>query len=80
METRVPLTHPVTVNGQELDHLTLRRPKVRDMLTADKQKTSDAEKEIRLFANLCEVAPEAIENLDLGDYRKLQEAYQDFLS
>jgi hypothetical protein len=60
--------------------LTLRRPKVRDMLASDKTKGSDAEKEIALFANLCEVAPADIESLDMADYQALQKAYQGFLS
>ena len=60
--------------------LTLRRPKVRDMLAADKASGSDAEKEVRVFANLCEVAPAVIEALDMADYQALQERYAGFLS
>jgi hypothetical protein len=61
-------------------NITMRRPKVRDMLASDKAKGSDAEKEIALFANLCEVAPVDIESLDMVDYQALQKAYQGFLS
>lgn len=60
--------------------LNMRRPKVRDMLAADKAKGNDAEKEIAMFANLCEVAPTDIEALDMADYKALQQAYQGFLS
>lgn len=60
--------------------VTMRRPKVRDMLASDKAKGSDAEKEIALFANLCELAPVDIESLDMVDYQALQKAYQGFLS
>jgi hypothetical protein len=60
--------------------LTLRRPKVRDMLASEKAKGSDGEKEVVLFANLCEVTPEEIGALDMIDYKQLQEAYQNFLS
>ena len=38
----------------------------------------DEEKEIRLFANLCEVQPSIIEELDESDYATLQKAYMDF--
>ena len=41
---------------------------------------NDAEKEIQLFANLCELTPENLLDLDMADYSKLQKAYQDFLS
>jgi hypothetical protein len=40
--------------------------------------SSDEEKEIRLFANLCEVTPNIIEELDESDYANLQKAYMDF--
>ncbi len=85
-ETSKPLTQeitlisPITVEGASISRLTIRRPKVRDMLASDKPSKSDAEKEINLFANLCEVTPESLHELDMADYGKLQQAYQDFLS
>lgn len=60
--------------------LTLRRPKVRDMLAAEKGKAGDAEREVALFANLAEVTPDEISNLDMKDYQQLQDAYKTFLS
>ena len=78
--TKIELKHPITVNGMETKELVLRRPRVRDMIASDKGGGGDAEKEMLLFVNLCEVTPETIENLDLVDYKALQEAYLDFLS
>ncbi len=80
MTAQIKLTHPVLVEGAEVTTLQPRRPKVRDMLAVDKTAQSDAEKEINLFANLCEVLPAVIQELDMADYSKLQQAYQDFLS
>ncbi len=81
MET-IQLQHPVTIEGTEIKHLNLRRPKVRDLRNAEKagKGAGNAETEIRLFANLCEVTPETIEELDLADYGRLQKAYEGFLS
>lgn len=79
MET-IKLTHPVEADGGTVSALQLRRPVVRDMLAADKAAGSEAEKEVRMFANLCEVAPGVIEALDLADYTTLQETYKGFLS
>ena len=79
MET-IKLTHPVEADGGTVSALQLRRPRVRDMLAADKAAGSEAEKEVRMFANLCEVAPGVIEALDLADYTTLQETYKGFLS
>ena len=76
----IQLQYPVKVNGLDIATLNLRRPRVRDMLAASKMKGSDAEKEIRMFCNLCEVEPEVIESLDLADYARLQQVYQSFLS
>jgi hypothetical protein len=78
MSDLIKLDYPLE-NG--FSTIKMRRPKVRDMLASDKMKaSSDAEKEIALFANLCEISPEEISNLDLKDYQKLQECYKNFLS
>lgn len=76
----ITLKYFVSVNGLTVNKLSLRRPTVRDMLAADKTDTSDAEKEISMFCNLCEVEPAVIESLDLADYAQLQQVYQSFLS
>ncbi len=80
MSTSIELKYPISVDGVNVKSLKLRRPKVRDMLGVETASVSDAEKEINLFANLCEVTPEALMDLDMADYAKLQKAYQDFLS
>ena len=79
MET-IKLTHPIEADGGKVDALQLRRPVVRDMLAADKAAGSEAEKEVRMFASLCEVTSGVIEALDLTDYMTLQETYRGFLS
>ena len=79
MET-IKLAYPVLIDGDTVSALQLRRPVVRDMLAADKAAGAEAEKEVRMFANLCEVTPGVIEALDLTDYMTLQEAYRGFLS
>ena len=76
----ITLKHPFDLNGEKVKTISMRRPKVKDQLAADKGTASSAEKEIKLFANLCEVAPDVIQELDLADYRQLQEAYTGFLS
>jgi len=80
MTESIELKHPITINGTEVSVLQLRRPKVRDMLTAEKGGGSDAEKEILMFANLCEITPDSIQCMDLADYGALQRTYKDFLS
>ena len=75
----ISLNHPVEWNGTKIGKLAMRRPKVRDMIAADKSKGSDAEKEIYAFANLCEMEEAFIQELDMQDYTKLQDAYRSFV-
>ncbi len=77
----IELKYPVEVTGQSYDKLIMRRSKIKDRLLVAKMKTaSDEEKEIRLFANLCEVEPKVIEELDEADYSNLQKVYLGFFN
>ena len=78
--TTVELKYPIRADGTEVRSLRLRRPKVRDQLAAAafNKNATDEEKEVRMFANLCEMTLENIEDLDIEDYRKLTKAYRDF--
>ena len=74
------LKYPVTHDGTEYTELRMRRAKARDSRDAQRGGGSSADSEIRLFANLCEVAPAVIEELDMADYMSLQRSYEAFLS
>jgi hypothetical protein len=76
----VTLEYPFEFDGQKISSLTLRRPTVGDNLAVQKAAMTDAEREIRLLANLAEVTPETIHRMDLKDYGKLQSALSSFLS
>jgi hypothetical protein len=76
---KITLDHPIQYNGVALKEISLRRPKVRDRLVVDRMTVSDAEKEILLIANLAEISREAIEEIDLADYAKIQKVLQNFL-
>ena len=77
----IELKYPVEVTGETFTNLTMRRSKIKDRLLVAKMKTaSDEEKEIRLFANLYEVEPKVIEELDEADYSNLQKVYLGFFN
>jgi len=77
----IELKYPVEATGETITNLTMRRSKIKDRLLVAKMKTaSDEEKEIRLFANLCEVEPKVIEELDEADYSNLQKVYLGFFN
>ena len=77
--TTIPLTEKITVDNKAIQEMTLRRPKVRDRLAVERMGQSDAEKEVALIANLSDLPKEAVEELDLADYNKIQVVLQDFL-
>jgi len=79
MRTDITLDYPIEIDGVEVKVLKMRRPKVRDMIASDKSRGGNEEKEVRFFANLCEVTEKDIEGLDLADYKKLQDTFNDFL-
>jgi hypothetical protein len=70
----IKLQFPIQSEGRTINSLRLRRMKVKDRLLMDKIPGSEAEKEIKLFAHLCELAPETIESLDMQDFVAIQEA------
>jgi hypothetical protein len=75
----IALKFPLSIDGHAVKTVRMRRPTVADMLAADKTKGSDAEKEVKLFANLAELTPDDIGRLDMSDYAQLREAWASFL-
>jgi hypothetical protein len=73
----VVLDYPVTLEGKTYSELSVRRPKLVDVMIADKQKTA-YEKEVTLLSNLCGVTPSVINEMDLKDYEALREVYESF--
>ena len=79
----VTLKHPVEIDGATIETLTIRRPLVRDLRAAQRRAGAgapDAEVEVALLSNLCEVTPETLDAMDLADYLELQREYERFLS
>jgi len=80
MSVEITLSESVTAKGVVYEALTMREPRVRDSLNADKFKGSDGEKEVRMFASLCEVPPEVFYDMTLPDFKKVQDAFSGFFS
>lgn len=79
MNTTIKLKYPITLDGVSITELSMRRSKVKDRLAvANMKNLSDEEKEILLFANLCEVSPDVIRELDEADYPEVQKVYMGF--
>jgi len=76
---RITLNFPIEHDGLPIKEIALRRPTVGDHLAAQKAAGTDAEREIRLIANLAELPPAAIHQLDMKDYAQLQKVLSGFL-
>jgi len=77
---KIKLETAIKIDGVEIHEISLRPPKVRDLLIANKTNSDESTREVNLIANLAEVSVDAIQELDLRDYMKIQNWLNDFLS
>lgn len=77
--TKIKLKHPITADGVELKEITLRRPKVRDLERMDKV-SGEIAKAVTLVADLAELSPDQVRELDAEDFTAVAEVLGDFLS
>lgn len=71
------LKHPyITAAGQKLHTLTLHRLKVKDIRAARSVSKDPAEWDEPLVAAMTGLVPEDLSDMDLQDYRALQERFQ----
>ncbi|AWT13627.1 phage tail assembly protein [Stenotrophomonas maltophilia] len=68
----ITLTRPRQVSGMETAVLRMREPTVEDMERYQDDKGSDAQREVRMIANLCEISPDDVRKMPLRDYARLQ--------
>lgn len=80
----ITLNVPIEVSGVKISQLKMRRPKLKDRREADRQFGDDEhaaeEKELFMFTSLTDMTPDELEELDLDDYVRMQQAFQGFLS
>lgn len=78
----IPLAVPIksAADGQEITHVTMRRPKVRDQLNHLQGDELTPAATVAMFTDLCEgMTPEDMHELDLSDFESLQEVFYGFL-
>jgi hypothetical protein len=74
----ITLSRPLDVDGAPVSVLRMREPTVADQIAMEKSKGTDAEREISMIANLCEVSPADINKLTMRDYKRVQGAFLGF--
>lgn len=78
--SEICLKYPVQLaSGKALDKLTLRRAKVADLREASRGGASQEDQEVALLARLSGLLPEDVLELDLADYKALQDAFRGML-
>jgi len=76
--TTITLREPIEINGAKVGVLTLRRPKVRDLEAIDKI-AGETAKTVALIANLAELPPETVRELDAADFAAASKAVAEML-
>lgn len=74
----IQLAYPFEYGGEQITELTIRRPKMRDMKKGQKYK-DDMEKSMRMIADLAEVEPGLIEELDTEDFGTVSKRVGEFM-
>ncbi len=74
----IELQFPFTHQGIEYSELSIRRPKMRDMKKAQQHK-NDMTKSIHMMADLAEVTPAVIEELDTQDFKTVSDKLGEFM-
>jgi hypothetical protein len=68
---------PVEISGVKVDKLEVREPTVQDIIEMQKRSGTDSEKELFLFADLTQIAPDDLRKMKLRAYRKIQAVVQE---
>lgn len=77
--TQYDLRYPVTVGGETVTRLALRRPKTRDLIRAQKSK-DELEKIAAMIGDLAEVSPAVVQELDAADFAAVGELIGNFMT
>lgn len=76
--TEYNLKYPIINGGREIKTVTLKRPKIKDQLAVEGIK-DPVEQEITLCSRLTGLDKDLIGEMDLYDYKCMQELLKDFL-
>jgi len=74
-ELTVTFDYPVSIKGEEVTELTIRKPKMKDMLNGEKVQGSDIDKEMWMVSALTGATIDDLKNLDKDQYELIQEQW-----
>lgn len=76
---KLKLDHPLQVDGKAMAEITIRRPKVKDILAIDKVKDEgDMQQGITMAVLLTGLSPDVLDEMDAGDFARVSELVGSF--
>jgi hypothetical protein len=79
---RVKLIRPIKVEEHMINEVTIRRPKVRDLRAMEKMRepgSTELDQSIAMTATLCDLPPDAMDEMDAADFASISEVLSGFL-
>jgi hypothetical protein len=79
---RVKLVRPFKVEDRTITEVTIRRPKVRDLRALEKIRepgATELDQSIVMTATLCDLPPDAMDEMDAADFASISEVLSGFL-
>lgn len=77
-EVTIRLDFPVQLADRQLCEVTMRRPKMKDMLKHNVTSEISIGESVALMADLCGLLPDDLDEFDVSDYEKLQKQLLSF--
>lgn len=74
----IELEYPVTVDGETVTELHIRRPKMGDIKRWQKHK-NDMDRGIALISDLAEISPKVVEELDTADFKTVSDKVGEYM-
>lgn len=76
MKQLFKLEYPITVNGETIEEISLRRPTVKDAKAVEQMGGGEIESSINMLACLSGIDKRSLENLDMVDFEKLGDFFE----
>jgi len=75
----IELAYPINHDGKTVKSLTLRRPTVSDVMSANRDAEGPADVELRMVSGLSGLSADVVGKLDMQDYNAVQQVLRGML-
>lgn len=78
-EKKIPLAFPVEWEGEVVDHVTLHRPRGKDLRAIENAEGGELDQAFVAISRICRVSMDFVDEMDAEDITTVGEALEDFL-